>query len=150
MLHLILFVVTSTLLAQETPTEREAGRDVLRKIAGFETSLDVPALVAKLTAADPDREQVAARAKQLMETEMLSLGDVITRDPEIGFVEFRAIERLKKALEQHGFEVEVGLAGMKTAFVGRYKRTPATPREQGPNPGALLHATRDRLHLASP
>jgi amidohydrolase len=137
MLHPIFFVL-SALLAPETPTEREAGRDVLRKIAALETSLDVPALVSKLTAADPDREQVAARAKQLMDTEMLALGDVITRDPEIGFVEFRSIERLRKALEQHGFEVEVGLAGMKTAFVGRYKRTPATPREQGPNLGVIL------------
>jgi amidohydrolase len=73
-----------------------------------------------------------------MDREMLALGDVITRDPEIGFVEYRSIERLKKALEQHGFEVEVGIAGMKTAFVGRYKRTPQTPRETGPNLGVIL------------
>src|SRR6266478_1636387 len=112
------------LLAQETPTERDAARDVLRKMAALETSLNVPALLARLTAPNPEREQVAARAKELMDREMLALGDVITRDPEIGFVEFRSIERLKKALEQHGFEVEVGIAGMKTAFVGCYKRTP--------------------------
>jgi amidohydrolase len=138
MKNLIFVLLIAPLFAQETPTEREAAREVLRKMAALEASLNVPALVAKLTAPNPDRDSVAARAKELMDKEMLALGDVITRDPEIGFVEFRAIERLKKSLEQHGFEVEVGIAGMKTAFVGRYKRTPQTPRETGPNLGVIL------------
>ena len=42
-------------LAQETPTEREAARDVLTKMAELEKSLDVPAMVAKLTAPNPER-----------------------------------------------------------------------------------------------
>src|SRR5260370_17048112 len=84
----------ASLLAQETPTEREAAREVLRKMAALETSLNVPALLAKLTAPNPDREQVAARAKELMDPEMLALGAVITPDPQIGFTAFRSTQPL--------------------------------------------------------
>jgi hypothetical protein len=55
--------------AQETPTEREAAKDVLQKIAALEASLDVPALMARLAAPSARRESVAARARQLLETE---------------------------------------------------------------------------------
>ena len=136
-LILLLFALP-VLFAQETPTEREAAREVLRKMDALEKSLAVPDLVAKLTASNAERDQVVARAKQLMDTEMLTLGDEITRDPEIGFQEHRSIARLVKALEKHGFETEVGIAGLKTAFVARYKRSPATPRETGPNLGVIL------------
>ena len=34
--------------AQETPTERDAARDVVRKLDSLEKSLNLPALVAKL------------------------------------------------------------------------------------------------------
>ena len=44
------------LFAQDTPTEKEAARDVLKKMAALEQSLDVPALVARL-----DRRQRGAR-----------------------------------------------------------------------------------------
>ena len=42
--------------AQETPTEREAARDVLKKMAALEASLDVPALVARLTGPNAARD----------------------------------------------------------------------------------------------
>ena len=35
--------------AQETPTERDAARSVVRKLDSLERSIDVPALVSKLT-----------------------------------------------------------------------------------------------------
>ena len=135
---LALLLLAGALLAQETPTERQAAAEVLRKMDTLEKSLDVPGLVARITAPNPEREQVVARAKQLMDAEMLALGDEITRDPEIGFQEERSIARLIKSLQKHGFETEVGMAGLKTAFVGRYKRNPATPRETGPNLGVIL------------
>ena len=59
--------------AQETQTEREAAKGVLQKMASLETSLDVPAMVARLAATNARRDGVAARAKQLMETELLAL-----------------------------------------------------------------------------
>ena len=44
--------------AQETQTEKEAARDVMRKMTALEQSLDVPGLVAKLTGANAARDQV--------------------------------------------------------------------------------------------
>jgi len=82
----------ASLAAQETPTEREAAKDVLKKMSALEQSLDVPGWVTKLTAANPARDQVAARAKELMDKELLAMGDDITRHPEIGFVEYESIK----------------------------------------------------------
>lgn len=107
--------------AQETPTEREAARDVLRKMSALETSLDVPGLVAKLTGPNAARDKVAVRAKQLMDTELLAMGDDITRHPEVGFVEDRSVKLLTDWLKAHDFDVEMGVAKMTTAFVARWK-----------------------------
>ena len=79
-LHLLL---AATALVQDTPTERQAAHDVIRKMGDLEKSLEVPSLVAKLTAPDAVREQTAARAKELMEKELLAMADDITRHPEI-------------------------------------------------------------------
>ena len=124
------FAVTfaaSAAYPQETPTEREAARDVLRKMADLETSLDVPALVAKLTGPNPARDAVTARAKELMEKELLALGDDITRNPEIGFVEKRSVAKLTDYLKAHGFEVVIGTPGLETAFVAKYKGNNGAP-----------------------
>ena len=77
--------------AQETPTEREAARDVLHKMGDLEKSLDVPTLIERLTASNPARDQAAARAKELMQSELLAMSDDITRHPEIGFEETRSV-----------------------------------------------------------
>jgi amidohydrolase len=118
-LFILAFALSS--LAQETPTEREAARDVLRKINELEKSLDVPSWVARLTGPDAQRDQVVARAKQLMDTELLGLADDITRHPEIGFKETWSVEKLVAYLKAHDFEVQVGVADLPTAFVGRWK-----------------------------
>ncbi|MBV9405300.1 MAG: peptidase dimerization domain-containing protein, partial [Acidobacteriaceae bacterium] len=138
MLRFLFVVLALTpLFAQETPTERQAARDVLQKIDALEKSLHVADLVAQLTAANPERDQVVARAKQLMDTEMLALGDDITRNPEIGFKEDRSIRKLMQSLEKHGFETEAGIAGLRTAFIGRYKRRTLSGNT-GPNLGVIL------------
>jgi amidohydrolase len=123
----VLILATLPLVAQETPTEREAARDVLHKMTALEKSLDIPATVARLTAANPAREQVVARAKELMDKELLALADDITKNPEIGFVEKRSVQKLKGYLEQHGFDVKVGAGGLETAFVARYKGNNGSP-----------------------
>src|ERR1043166_7960023 len=51
----ILLAMALAAVAQETPTEREAARDVLRKMNELERSLDVPTLVERLSAANPAR-----------------------------------------------------------------------------------------------
>jgi len=115
-------------IAQETDTERLAAREVLRKMDELEKSLDVPALVSRLTAENAARDRVVARARELMEKDLLALSDDIGRDPEIGFEEHRAVEKLKAYLEQHDFEVEVGVAGLATAFVARSHPAGSAPR----------------------
>jgi amidohydrolase len=119
--------------AQETATEREAARDVVQKIAALEKSLDVPAWVMRLTAANPARDEVVARARELMQRDLLALSDDITKNPEIGFVEKRSVQKLTDYLRAHGFEVQMGVGGLETAFVGRWKGN-----NGGPNMGVIL------------
>lgn len=120
-------LIAITAFAQETPTEREAAREVLRKMGELETSLGIPTLVERLSATNPVRDQIAARAKELMQKELLAMSDDITRNPEIGFEETRSVEKLTTYLKQHGFVVTMGVANMKTAFVARYKGNHGAP-----------------------
>ncbi|HSB11706.1 MAG TPA: peptidase dimerization domain-containing protein [Blastocatellia bacterium] len=123
----VLALVAGAAPAQETPTEREAAREVLKKMAALEASLDVPGLVSRLTAANPARDQVVARAKELMDKELLALADDITRNPEIGFVEHRSIKTLIDYLKRHDFDVQAPVAGLDTAFVARFRRNNGAP-----------------------
>lgn len=113
--------------AQETPTEREAARDVLKKMADLEQSLDVPGWVSRLTGPDAARDQVVARTKELMSTELLAMADDIATHPEIGFQEKRSVQKLTDYLRAHDFDVQVGVAGLDTAFVAKYKRNNGAP-----------------------
>ena len=123
----ILSLAAGSVPAQETPTEREAAREVLKKMAALEQSLDVPGLVSRLTAANPARDQVVGRARELIDKELLALADDITRNPEIGFVEHRSIQKLIDYLKLHDFDVQVPVAGLDTAFVARFKRNNGAP-----------------------
>jgi hypothetical protein len=127
MIKFPVWCIAVALLGQETPTEREAAREVLRKMGELEKSLDVPGWVSKMTAANADRERVVARAKQLMDQDLLAPADDITRHPEIGFEEKRSVEKLTAYLRGHGFEVKVGTPGLETAFVARWKGNRGAP-----------------------
>jgi amidohydrolase len=126
------------LSAQDTPTERDAAREVLRKMGVLEKTLDIPALTSRVTAPNTERDRVVARAKQLMNTDLLKMGDEITRAPEIGFQEDKSIKVLMDYLNRHGFVTEAGIAGLRTAFIGRYKRTGDFANSPGPNMGVIL------------
>jgi amidohydrolase len=117
----------SLLLAQETPTERESAKDVIKKMDSLERSLEVPTWVARLTGPNAARDTVVARAKELMDSELIALGDQITKHPEIGFQEKWAITQLTSYLTKHGFDVKVGVAGLDTAFVARWKSNNGAP-----------------------
>ena len=130
---LMLLLAVSTLRAQETPTERGAASDVVKKMAAMQKTLDVPSLVARLTGANSVRDAVAARAKELMDTELLKMADDITHHPEIGFKEERSVRILTDYLKAHDFDVTMGGAGLSTAFVAKYRK--GTP---GPNLGVIL------------
>jgi amidohydrolase len=126
-LSTVLLLLATRAPAQETETERDAARDVIARMDSLERSLGVPALVTRLTAANPERDRVAARARSLMESELLALSDDITRHPEIGFEEKRSVAKLTDYLKAHHFEVEMGVAGLPTAFVARYTGNRGAP-----------------------
>ena len=119
--------------AQETETEKAAAREVIRKMAELEQSLDVPGLVARLTGPNAERDAVVARARQLMDSELLAMAVDIATHPEIGFVETRSVEILTTYLRKHGFEVQSGIAKMPTAFVAKSHSLPG-----GPNLGIIV------------
>src|SRR3569833_1308080 len=148
---MIVFLSSLPLLAHETPTERQAASDVLRKMRALEQSLNIPQLVKSLTGPDADRDHVVTRAKSLMESEEVALGDELTKDPEIGFQEERSIRKLMQNLQKHGFVTEAGIAGLKTAFIGKYQRKSAPAGNAGPHLGvsleyAALRGTKGAFH----
>src|SRR2546429_8959002 len=129
----MLTAVPAVAAAQETPTERSAAADVIRRMNELERSLALPQLVARLTARDARRDAVVARARALMDQELLAMADDITRHPEVGHKEERSVKILTDYLRAHDFAVEMGVAGLATAFVARDKN--GTP---GPNLGVIL------------
>ena len=130
---LMMLVAASGCMAQETSTERDAARDVMKQIGELSQSLGVASMVAKLTAADKGRDEVIARVKQLMQTDLLPMSDWITQHPEVGFQETQAVAKLTVYLQAHDFEVSMPVAGLSTAFVAKYKQ--GTP---GPSLGVIL------------
>ena len=126
----LLWAVAAPAFPQETPTEREAAREVLAKMEALQKSLDVSALVARVAGTDAARDEVAARAKALMESEFLALSDDICTHPEVGYKETRSVEKLAAALRAHDFDVQVGkqAAAFETAFVARYTRNHGSPQ----------------------
>jgi amidohydrolase len=128
-----LFCLATTAAAQDTPTEREVARDIVRQIHDLDQSLGVESLVTKLTLPDKGRDAVIERVKQLMQTDLLPMSDWITQHPEIGFQEKQAVERLTTYLRAHDFDVTTGVGGLPTAFIAKYRR--GTP---GPNLGVIL------------
>src|SRR5262249_22193118 len=106
---------------------------VVKKQMDLERSLSVDALVTRLTGPNAARDAVATRAKQLMDTELIAMGDDITRHPEIGFVETRSVQILTDYLKKHDFTVTMGVGELKTAFVARYNKSTA-----GPNLGIIV------------
>ena len=122
----LLLLLAGVVAAQETETEREAGREVVRQIQELDQSLNVPQMVARLTAPDKGRDQVIARVKQLLDTELMPMSDLITRHPEIGFQETQAVEKLTAYLQAHDFDVTKGVAGLPTACGQIPSRHPRT------------------------
>src|SRR5580765_528942 len=125
---LLLLAVPGALLAQDTETEKQAAREVLAKMAALEQSLDVTAMVSRLTGPNPARDQVIARVKELMDKELLALADDIAIHPEIGFQEKRSVQKLTEYLQKHDVSVEMGTGGLDTAFVARFRRNNGAPR----------------------
>ena len=52
--------------------------------------------------------------------EFFEIADFIWNNPELGLEEYLACEKLTEILHAHGFQIEIDLAGMPTAFIGTY------------------------------
>lgn len=126
-LALVIVLAANGARGQETPTQRDAAREVVAKMATLQKEIDAAGWATKLTAPNAARDAVAARAKALMDAELLAMSDDITRHPEVGFKETRSIQILIDYLKAHEFEVTQGVAGLETAFVARYKRNNGKP-----------------------
>lgn len=113
--------------AQDTPTEREAAREVLQKMAVLQRAVDVAGWTARLSATDAVRDRIAARAKALMDGELMAMADDITNHPEIGFREERSVKLITDWLTAHDFDVTMGSGGFSTAFVARHRKTTGGP-----------------------
>src|SRR5438093_12915817 len=88
----VVALAVAPLAAQETPTEKTAAADVIRRMNELERSLALPQLVARLMGArDARRDAVVARARELMDRELLAMADDITRHPETGRTEERSV-----------------------------------------------------------
>src|SRR5436190_9866789 len=124
---LLVFTPLVAVAAQETPTERDAARAVVQKMDSVERTLNVASMVARLTSQSASRDAVVARAKELMDTELLAIGDDITRHPEIGFQETRSVQILVDYLRKHDFDVKMGVGDLKTAFIAKYTKSTGSP-----------------------
>ncbi len=131
---LLLLFVPALGAAQETPTQRAAASDVVRRMGELHKAVDAATLATRLTTrTSPTRDAVIARAQQLWDSELQAMSDDITRHPEIGFKETRSVKILADYLTKHDFTVEMGVAWLGTVFVARYNKGTA-----GPNLGVIL------------
>ena len=92
---------------------------------------------ARRAADRPERAramQVVARAKELMDKELLALADDIATHPEIGFEEKRSVSKLTDYLRQHNFSIETGTARP----VDRVRREVSRSNNGSPDLGIIV------------
>ena len=65
---------------------------------------------------------------QHLRKEVWEVAHQIGEHPELGYKEYFASEVLSRFLQQHGFEVKRGIAGVETAFLARFSGTRPGPR----------------------
>lgn len=122
--------------AQATSLERRAAAPILARIDSLQAELDPTGTAERLARGDdPARDAILERVEELWDTRLQPLSDWIGRHPEVGFEEHRAADTLTAVLRDYGYEVEIGVAGLETAFVGTWT-SPAGP--DGPTVGVIL------------
>ena len=107
--------------AQTTPTEMAAASDVLARIEALQARIGPEALGSRLAGRDDaGRDAAMEAAARYWDERMQSLSDHIGRNPEVGWQEHAAVDTLVKVLRAEGFTVEVGVAGLETAFAASW------------------------------
>ncbi|HBU57398.1 MAG TPA: hypothetical protein DEB33_06560, partial [Gemmatimonadetes bacterium] len=120
-LFILSAIGTTEARGQTTDTERAAARGILAEINDLQLRLD-PAGMAKRLAerTDTDRDAIVSRTTELWQDEMQDLSDFIGHNPEVAWEEFLAVDTLTSILRKRGWDVEVGVAGLETAFVATW------------------------------
>lgn len=123
---LFLGAVASAFLApaltgQTTALEQEAARGVTAQIEALQIRLDPLGLASTIVGRDDAvRADLQARVAAYWTGGLNDLSDWIGRNPEVGWEEVQAVDTLAKVLRAEGFDVEVGVAGLPTAFTARW------------------------------
>jgi amidohydrolase len=122
MLRFALTVATVTfaampLAAQTTATERAAATAVVEQIDALQGQIE-PAKMAQrmVRKGAEEKEAILARVESLWWDELRSVSDYIGEHPEHGFEEYETVDTLVKILAGRNFLVEMGSAGLETAF----------------------------------
>ena len=79
------------------------------------------------------RREVDRRIDSLS-ARMLEISDWMYKNPEPGFLEFKAAAMLTEELKEHGFEIEMGVPGLDPSF-GRLKIVGGVPPDYAETPG---------------
>ena len=110
-------VLAVPLSAQTTATERAAAAAVVEQIEALQAEIAPGDLAKRLVATGGgEKDAILARVEELWWDELRSVSDYIGEHPEHGFQEFETVDTLAKILRARGFEVEMGVAGLETAF----------------------------------
>jgi amidohydrolase len=70
--------------------------------------------------------------------ELIHISDTIHANPELAFEEFESAALLASVLEQEGFTVQRGVAGLETAFVASHTTPPLSPPLGGMKGGPVV------------
>ncbi len=146
---LLCLTAATPAVAQTTPTERAAARDIIQQIDALQERLNPTQMGQRLAnGSNRDRDGVLARVEELWNTEMQDLSDFIGLNPEVGFEEFIAVDTLTTILESYGFSTVTGLADLATAFTGTWESPAGT---DGPTLGIIveydaLRSTHEPFH----
>lgn len=121
LLTLIFLALPVPVLAQSTETERAAAREILQQIDALQARLDPAGMASRLAErGDDTRASLVQRTRELWESEMKDLSDFIGLNPEVGWEEFLAVDTITSVLRGRGWDVDVGVAGLETAFVATW------------------------------
>ena len=129
------FAARGPLAAQSTPTERVAAKAVLEQLDLLEAKLAPTAMADRMVARkDVERDRVLARVEAAWKGGMQDLSDWIGKHPESGWKEFKSVDTLTKVLKAQGYAIEMGVAGLTTAFVASWDSPAGT---NGPTLGLI-------------
>jgi len=76
---------------------------------------------------DPKEKAKVVEIIDSMSPRLIEISDWIGNNPELGNEEYKASQLLAGELKKHGFEVEMGICGLETAFKATFRGKPGGP-----------------------